>query len=514
MHRPTRPLAALLVAFLLSACGGGGNSNTPPPAANPQRGELLESPPPKLASYSPADLLALLSGSEFGQAALQLVLAPKCAIDVHQLKYQTVDPAGALTPASGALMVPNDPDPACQGARPILLYAHGTSTDRAFNIANLPQSGEGLLLAAVFAAEGYIVVAPNYVGYDSSTLAYHPYLNADQQSKDMIDALAAARSALPTSSAPSITDGGKLFVTGYSQGGYVAMATHRALQSLGATITASGPMSGPYALSAFGDAIFEGRVSANAPLNLVLLLSSYQHAYGNIYAQATDAFEAKYATDIDALLPSTTPLSELRSQGKLPADQLFSSTPPAAEFAAITPATTPASLAPVFARGFGPENLLTNSFRLAYLQDAQLAPDGGFPTLTDGLPPADPANGLRMDLKTNDLRNWTPTSPVLMCAGNSDPTVFYLNTQLLQNYWAAVAPTNTVTTLDIDSAAGSGDPFADLKAGFTTLKDLVRADAVLHGATDGGDSAVLDAYHGGLVPPFCLSAVKSFFDSL
>ena len=62
-----------------------------------------------------------------------------------------------------------------------------------------PDNAEGLLIAATFAAQGYIVVAPNYAGYDTSALAYHPYLNADQQSKDMIDALTAARSALPTS---------------------------------------------------------------------------------------------------------------------------------------------------------------------------------------------------------------------------------------------------------------------------------------------------------------------------
>jgi len=57
-------------------------------------------------------------------------------------------------------------------------------------------NGEALIMAAVFASQGYIVVAPNYAGYDSSTLPYHPYLVADQQSKDMIDALTAARSAL------------------------------------------------------------------------------------------------------------------------------------------------------------------------------------------------------------------------------------------------------------------------------------------------------------------------------
>jgi hypothetical protein len=272
-------------------------------------------------------------------------------------------------------------------------------------------------------------------------------------------------------------------------------------------------MSGPYALVAFGDAIFEGRVPANAPENLTLLLSGYQHAYGDIYAQPTDAFEQQYAPGIESLLPSTTSLSELRRQGKLPEEHLFSSTAPAIEFDSMTPATEPAKLASVFATGFGANNLLTNDFRLAYLQDAQSAPDGGFPTSTDGLPPTNPGNTLRQALKLNDLRNWTPTAPMLLCAGNSDPVVFYLNTQLMQSYWKSVAPSAPVTVLDIDSAAASDGLFTRQREGFSIAKDLMRADAVLHGATDGGDSAVLDAYHVELVAPFCLSAVKSFFDS-
>ena len=169
---------------------------------------------------------------------------------------------------------------------------------------------------------------------------------------------------------PSTTDSGQLFVTGYSQGGYVAMATHRALQDAGQTVTASAPMSGPYALSAFGDAIFQGQVTGGAPVNLTLLLTSYQNAYGNIYASTTDVFEAQYATDIETLLPSDTPVSELEAQGKLPDTALFSSTPPDPAYAAMTPATTPSNLAPVFAIGFGTDHLLTNAFRLAYLQDA------------------------------------------------------------------------------------------------------------------------------------------------
>jgi dienelactone hydrolase len=506
---------------MLNACGSGGDNTPSAPAptapATPQRGTLVESPPSKLQSYSTADLIALLGGNDVGQALVQLALTPKCAIDVYQIRYQTVGAQAESATASGALMVPTGSDANCQGPRPIVVYTHGTSTSRAYNIADLANADnkEGVAVAAAFAAQGYIVVAPNYVGYDSSSLSYHPYLNADQQSKDTIDTLTAARSALPTASAPTVTDNGKVFITGYSEGGYVAMATHRAMQTAGTTVTASAPMSGPYALAAFGDAVFRGNVSAGAPVNLTLLINGYQKAYGNIYSATTDVFEARYATGIDSLLPSATSQGDLEAAGRLPSSSVFSTTPPDPAFASLTPPTpaTPPEFAALFAKGFGTDNLITNGYRLAYLNDAETAPDGGFPTQTDGLPPANPANNLRKALETNDLRTWTPNVPVLLCGGNLDPTVFFFNTQLMQAFWTTNVPAGAVTILDVDSASVSDDPYADLKNGFSAAKDLVRANAVVGGASDGGDMAVLDAYHAGLVPPFCLSAVKRFFDA-
>lgn len=516
-----RLLPALAAALVLCACGGEDDDEastpqpapSPAPAQPPVRGTLLQNPPTKLGTYTPGDMLAKLGGNEIAQALLDIVIEPKCSVDVYQIRYQTVGGQNESATASGALMLPSGTDPVCQGARPLVMYAHGTNTVKTYNIADILNNDEGLLMAAVFAGQGYIVVAPNYAGYDTSDLAYHPYLNADQQSKDMIDSLTAARSALPVATTPSITDGGKLFVTGYSQGGHVAMATHRALQAAGTTVTAAAPMSGPYALSAFGDAIFQGQVSGSAPLNVTFLMISYQRAYGNIWAATTDVFESTYATGIDTLLPSTLSQGDLVAQGKLPQSALFSPTPPDPAFASMTPATQPAGLAPVFAIGFGIPNLITNNYRLAYLRDSQTAPDGGFPTATDNLPPANPTHPFRQDLKTNDLRTWAPTAPVLLCGGNNDPTVFYFNTQLIQSYWTATAPTAPVTVLDVDSAAGSGDPYANIKTKFSAAKDLVRANAVIGGADDGGDEAVFEAYHAGLVPPFCLTAVKSFFDA-
>jgi hypothetical protein len=290
------------------------------------------------------------------------------------------------------------------------------------------------------------------------------------------------------------------------------MATHRAMQAAGEVVTAAAPLSGPYALSAFGDAVFEGEVDASAVENLTLLAASYQHAYGNLYTNTTDVFAAPYASDIATLLPSTTPISTLESNGSLP-PALFSSTPPSAAYAAETPALMPANLASVFAAGFGPTFLVTNAYRSSYLQDAAASPDGGFPTVTNDLPPPNPANTFRQALKLNDLRSWGPTAPVLLCGGNSDPTVFFFDTQLMQDYWTANSPTSVVTVLDVDSAVTANDPYASLKQGFAAAEIAVRLDAIASGATDGGASAVLAEYHAGLVPPFCLSAAKAFFDA-
>ncbi len=509
-------LLTAMCLSLLSACGpdgaGGtlgtlGISNGPPP-----EGSLLQSPAQLVSTVTAPSLLAELNLATNLQL-LSLSGAPVCDVLIYTIRYETVGGANEPTTASGALMVPSGLGSSCTGARPIVLYAHGTSTDRAFSMADL-SNDEALALAAVFASQGYIVVAPNYAGYDTSTLGYHPYLVGEQQSKDMIDALKAARTALPLVSATLTRDSGKLFVTGYSQGGYVAMATHRAMEAADMTVTASAPMSGPYALAAFADAVFYGNVNGGAPISTTLLITAYQAAYGNIYANATDVFESQYATGIQTLLPSTLTRSQLYSQGLLPEYALFSLTPPASQFAAITPPTTPTDLAAVFALGFGAGNLIQNSYRLSYLEDAVANPDGGFPAVTTGVATTSAQLPLRQALQRNDLRDWSPVAPLQLCGGDLDPVVFFRNTQLMQGYWAAHAPASaSIGVLDLESAVGANDPYATLKQGFELAKEAVATAAVVQGASDGGAAAVATAYHATLVAPFCLAATRAFFAS-
>src|SRR5882762_4896711 len=264
--------------IVLSGCGSDSESATV--GTSTDRGSLLYDPPFRIASLNAADFGTELGATPAGASLLAVAGPPACGVDFYHIEYNTVGGAGEKTTASGALLVPTGAAPACSGPRPIVLYAHVIQTDKTANLADITNTNntEGALIAAVFAAHGYIVVAPNYAGYDTSSLPYHPFLNGDQQSKDMIDALQAARTALPQTSSAATSDGGKLFITGYSQGGYVAMATHKALQAAQLPVTASAPMSGPYALEAFGDAIFFGNVDIGSTVFADLVATSYQRS--------------------------------------------------------------------------------------------------------------------------------------------------------------------------------------------------------------------------------------------
>jgi pimeloyl-ACP methyl ester carboxylesterase len=476
------------------------SAQTPPPL--PQRGQLLESPPALLGVYSVSDLISKITDGTISRWLLRRTFTPQCAVAVYQLRYGTVGGLGEPTTASGALMIPNGSDWVCQNPRATVLYAHGKRNLRSFNIADISgqTNYEGLLLALALAGDGYIVVAPNYAGYDSSTLPYHAFLHADQQAADMMDGLIAARAAIP---ATGVVDNLKLFITGYSQGGYVAMATHRTLQAAGFAVTASAPMSGPYALSAFGDAVFMGEVGRGAVQEFLMLASSYQQAYGNLFSTPTEIFEEKYASAL-SLLPGTTATDTLVAEGRMPESALFSSTPPTPELMTMTPATTDVRYAEVFASGFGPDHLITNSYRLGYLQDVFVMPDGGYPNTTTSLPPANPTHPLRVALKNNDLRNWSPTAPVLLCGGDEDPVVFFFNTLLMQGYWAVNAPNSLVTVLNVDAPPSQRGPYRSLKRKFAETKRLMKWIE--------GEAAVRREYHDVLVPAFCLQGVRSFFN--
>lgn len=439
-----------LTSAALAGCGGGSSNKTddPPPA----RATIITALVAGAATAAQVDAGTAASGAQAltGKAA--------CDVEVRYVLYMTRDPAGLPATASAGVLVPKGTAAACTGERPVLLYAHGTTTTKSFNMADVQKNGEASLVMAMYAAQGFIVVAPNYLGYDKSSLSYHPYLNAESQAMDMVDGLRAAKAHLAADS--SVKPSGKLFISGYSQGGHVAMATHKVIErdySSEFTVTASGSMSGPYNMVGFGDIVTgTGPINAGATLFVPLLLTSYQKSYGNIYASTTEAYQAPYAATIETLFPTDTPVADLIAGGKLPAD-------------------------PTFTKLFGTGGLLTDSFRAGYQ-----------------------GSNYRKALQANTLLGFTPKRPLVMCGGKQDPTVFYdVNTTAMSADLKTRAAPLVAATYDLEtlSTLPAGITGQTIYGGFQQAKAAAGANAQAQ-------------YHGGLVPPFCTALVRGFFQTV
>lgn len=537
----TKIFISVWLASTLAACGSDNNSATTPPAktgvASLPTGNLINDPL-TTKNLTPSALTQLFNTTDpdFSQVAA----TPKCGVRVEYMQYDTVDVKGNKTDATGAVFIPTGTDASCSGNRPIVLNAHGTATTKAYNFAEVGNANNeagpaATLLAALFAGQGYVVISPNYAGYDKSSLAYHPYLNAQQQSHEMADALKAGREVVRrTGSATNVADNGKLFVTGYSQGGYVTMATTRYLETLKEPVTAALPISGPYAMEAFGDVVFGGKVMLGATFFAPLMARNYQEQYGNIYAKPSDMFAPANADEIPSLLPSASMTDmQLILSGKLPASAMFQKAPTGnSTLDAISPSD------PAFSFGFdATQYLVKNDYRLEYLADAQKNVDWAVPYLQgytnySPVPATLPEHPLRKALKANDLRGYLPTMPVIMCGGNQDPMVFFdVNSSLMKKLWDTDTNKTSATKLgiidiDVTNRATRQKPVYQtlgfdtvnnnsiqsqsekMQAGFASKVQNIAAIAAANGGNP--SQAVAMQYHG-LVTPYCMGVAQTLF---
>ena len=141
--RPFNSGCVALVVASLAACGG---------SSDPDRGSLAADPTTitTITTMSAAQIDAATVGG------LQTLSGPaRCDVKFVGLNYNTRGPAGELTNASAVMLVPTG---ACTAAAPLLAYARGTEVSQVRTLAN-PSDRETFLLAAMYAAQGYAVVA-------------------------------------------------------------------------------------------------------------------------------------------------------------------------------------------------------------------------------------------------------------------------------------------------------------------------------------------------------------------
>ena len=224
---------------------------------------------------------------------IYLPIPPQYSLKNYRIIYRTTDTDGNPTEASGLLTLPDDD----ATVFPMAAYMHGTALDRDRVPSNVVTEERFLVYA--LATSGYIVVAPDYLGYGINE-SFHPYVHAASEASAGRDMIAAVREFLDQE---SIRHTGQLFVTGYSQGGHAASALHRDIQenrdSLGYDVTAGAHLSGPYSISGV---MREASLTTDRPTLpgfIVYTYVSYNNVYG-LYDSLGQAFVPPYLAVIDS----------------------------------------------------------------------------------------------------------------------------------------------------------------------------------------------------------------------
>ncbi len=198
-------------------------------------------------------------------------------VRLYRVTYPSVVPEMGNRPimATGLLAIPET-----EGASfPLLSYQHGTVYGKE-QVPSFPeQSGETQMVVALFAGQGYLVIGADYFGMGGGASEPEGYIVKASHQQATFDMLNAAKDVLATMGIG--TD--ELFLSGWSQGGFVTMAFLEKLEASGVAVTAASTASAPTdafaILSGFLD--FPRDNDANwVNILYVLTAFSYENYYG------------------------------------------------------------------------------------------------------------------------------------------------------------------------------------------------------------------------------------------
>ncbi|OGS56070.1 MAG: hypothetical protein A3J79_14120 [Elusimicrobia bacterium RIFOXYB2_FULL_62_6] len=331
------------------------------------------------------------------------------SVRLRKVIYGTAGLDGTPVKASGLLIVPEG----VAAELPVLSYQHGVALNRS-DVPSGAKTTDVLLLAAYFGANGYVVLAPDYLGLGESA-GTHPYLHARSEASAAEDLLRAVRAL------PDLKLSGRLFLAGYSQGAHAALALQRSLEAPGAgafpyKLAGTAGMSGPYDVSGtcFPELLrAPSQASAAYLAYLVFAMNNIYKVFPNLSA----ALQPPY----DKAVPS-----------------LFDGKHRAVEIVNALPAAPGELFRPELLQALGKE----------------------------------PAHPLNAALRDNDVYNWKPLAPVRLYYGKADRDVPPENSlKAAKRMKAAGSDARAINVGDaLDHQTAVGPAFTAALEWFETLK--------------------------------------------
>ena len=264
----------------------------------PYQGELVSYE--FLESYDIDEVQNILN-NDFGPAAPQVLYN----VSMYKVTYNTVDPFGNESIASGVIAFPENEEQAF----PVVSWQHGTEVKR----DNVSSINGFNALSFWLASTGYIFLEPDYLGLGVSEIL-HPYCLKESSAWTTIDLIRAAKSFFILED--QVQSNNDVILFGYSEGGYVTMAAHmfieqNQLDENEFNFLASFPMAGPYSLSGSMVDVMLSFQPYGEPFYLPYVLVPYIDYYN--MGTLEEYFLPEYASMFEYLFNGNYSASEINS---------------------------------------------------------------------------------------------------------------------------------------------------------------------------------------------------------
>ncbi len=288
-------VAALSILFFPFSCSDEGMSPD-----KPGDGVLVEATLVYTVSSAQVQLIAKLAGFDLNLDDFVH------DVDIYKISYNTEYKGNGII-ASGLIGLPKTTEEV-----PMISYQHGTITSDSEAPSNFAVNKPETIIATALSSSGLITVIPDYLGFGASASILHPYFVEDLTASSVIDMLKAAQELAEEK---NIHFNSKLFLAGYSEGGYATMATHKAFESTspdGFDLVASFPGAGAYDLIGLQETLFAAE-TYDDPYYLAYITLAYQLTY-DFENLLTDFFQEPYASLIPELFDHEKSSGEIDAQ--------------------------------------------------------------------------------------------------------------------------------------------------------------------------------------------------------
>jgi len=264
----------LTTCMILVGCGNSSSNHS-------VKGELLL----ELSSKEIKDTLRSAGWTDFGDSKIY-------GYKAYKISYVTKDENDKEVNASGLFVIPTEVDEKIkEDGFSLVSYGHGTLSlnDNAPSVYTEKEK-DPIVSAIIFSSfGGFATLQADYIGYGDSQKQIHTYIMKKSLANASIDFINAVKKFAKRE---NIKLNKKLFITGYSEGGYTAMATLQELEKRGTPVTATAPLAGDFNLNDAADIIF-GLKDKN------IIASTYSRTYLSL---ATLAYTKIYNKNIESII--------------------------------------------------------------------------------------------------------------------------------------------------------------------------------------------------------------------